>query len=226
MRQPWPTSCSTIVASFVACPTCGQKNRLAYHRLEGARCDAARARRDAPPACRSNRTAGDFDRLSSRVRRCRWWSTTGRRGAARAGWSRRNWQKVAARQAGSLLVVKVNTDELSDLGSAFRHPLDPDDGRFRGRPGSRGTGRAPGRRHRGVGVEQATPGTLASATHASKGTHQSGSTDARIISAGARRPAQTERVRPLIILPHAYIDGSYALSPASLRRDLHRVCAA
>ena len=28
-------------------------------------------------------------------------------------------QKVAARQAGKLLVVKVNTDELSDLGQRF-----------------------------------------------------------------------------------------------------------
>ena len=29
-------------------------------------------------------------------------------------------QKVAARQAGKLLVVKVNTDELSELGQRFR----------------------------------------------------------------------------------------------------------
>ena len=60
-------------------------------------------------------------------------------------------QKVAARQAGKALVVKVNTDELSDLGQRFGIRSIPTLAVFAGgREVGENLRRAPGRRHRGV----------------------------------------------------------------------------
>jgi thioredoxin 2 len=104
---------------IVACPSCSQKNRLAYARLsEHVRC--ARCKTDIPvPASPIDvRDSADFDRLvasaSVPVIVDYWapWCGPCRMVAPEL-------QKVAARQAGKALVVKVNTDELSDLGERF-----------------------------------------------------------------------------------------------------------
>ena len=136
---------------IVACPSCSQKNRLAYDRLsERVRC--ARCKTDIPvPASPIDvRDSADFDRLvasaSVPVIVDYWapWCGPCRMVAPEL-------QKVAARQAGKALVVKVNTDELSDLGRAIRHSVDSDDGGLRRRQGSGENLRgASGRRHRGI----------------------------------------------------------------------------
>jgi len=104
---------------IVACPACGQKNRLAYERLDDAvRCGNCK-RMLAPPGAPIDigRTA-DFDRLvaaaSIPVVVDYWapWCGPCRMVAPEL-------QKVAARQAGRLLVVKVNTDQLTELGDRF-----------------------------------------------------------------------------------------------------------
>ena len=57
----------------------------------------------------------------------------------------------ARRKAGKLLVVKVNTDELTDLGERFGIRIDPDARRVCGRPRGRAHHRRQaGRRHRSV----------------------------------------------------------------------------
>ena len=53
------------------------------------------------------------------LQNCRLSWTSGRRGAVRAGWSRRSWRSVAANNAGRYLVVKVNTDAVPELGDRF-----------------------------------------------------------------------------------------------------------
>jgi thioredoxin 2 len=104
---------------IVACPSCGQKNRLTYERLaDPVRC--ARCKTSIPPPASPidiHRTA-DFDRLvgsASLPIIVDYW-------APWCGPCRMvgpELQKVAARQAGRVLVIKVNTDELSDLGQRF-----------------------------------------------------------------------------------------------------------
>jgi thioredoxin 2 len=102
-----------------ACPSCGQNNRLAYERLHLAvRC--ARCKRDLHPPDEpiEMTSTSDFDRL---VRRASipvvidyWapWCGPCRMVAPEL-------VKVASRNAGRVLVVKVNTDALGDLGQRF-----------------------------------------------------------------------------------------------------------
>jgi thioredoxin 2 len=104
---------------IVACPSCGQKNRLAYDRLsERVRCARCKTEIPAPPSPIDIHNSADFDRLvasaSVPVIVDYWapWCGPCRMVAPEL-------QKVAARQAGKALVVKVNTDELSDLGQRF-----------------------------------------------------------------------------------------------------------
>ena len=103
----------------IACAACGQKNRLAYERLADAvRCAACKTPIAAPNAPIEVLSAADFDRLVARasvpVIVDFWapWCGPCRMVAPEL-------QKVAARQAGRVLVVKVNTDELSDVGERF-----------------------------------------------------------------------------------------------------------
>jgi len=102
-----------------ACASCGQKNRFLYARLSDAvRCAKCKAPIAAPSEPIDIHSAADFDRLvasSSLPIVVDYW-------APWCGPCRMvapELQKVAARQAGRMLVVKVNTDELSDLGQRF-----------------------------------------------------------------------------------------------------------
>ena len=103
----------------IACGSCGQKNRLAYERLTDAvRCARCKTPIAAPNAPIEVRSAAEFDRLVARaslpVVVDFWapWCGPCRMVAPEL-------QKVATRQAGRVLVVKINTDELSDLGDRF-----------------------------------------------------------------------------------------------------------
>jgi thioredoxin 2 len=103
----------------VTCPSCGQKNRLAYERLgEHVRCGKCKTLLTAPSSPIEITSSSDFDRLIARtslpVVVDYWapWCGPCRIVAPEI-------QKVAERQTGRYLVVKVNTDVLSDLGERF-----------------------------------------------------------------------------------------------------------
>ena len=104
---------------MVACPSCGQKNRLAYERLsETVRCGQCKAELSAPASPLDVQSAADFDRLvanaSIPVVVDYWapWCGPCRMVAPEL-------EKVAGRNAGRWLIAKVNTDVLSDLGQRF-----------------------------------------------------------------------------------------------------------
>ena len=103
----------------VACGHCGKKNRLAYERLgDAVRCGQCKQPLTAPSVPIELHETSDFDRLVARsslpVVVDYWapWCGPCRMVAPEL-------EKVAARQAGRVLVVKVNTDALSDLGQRF-----------------------------------------------------------------------------------------------------------
>ena len=104
---------------IATCAACGQKNRLAYERLGGAvRCGQCKTDLTAPNAPVDVGSSADFDRLvahaSIPIVVDYWapWCGPCRMVAPEIA-------KVAARNAGRMLVVKVNTDVLSDLGQRF-----------------------------------------------------------------------------------------------------------
>jgi thioredoxin 2 len=103
----------------VTCPSCRQKNRLAYGRLGGTvRCGRCKAALQPPAEPIEVRTAAEFDGLVAQsavpVIVDYWapWCGPCRMVAPEL-------QKVAARRAGQFLVVKVNTDEVTELGDRF-----------------------------------------------------------------------------------------------------------
>jgi thioredoxin 2 len=103
----------------VACGACGKKNRLAYETLGGAvRCGECKQPLTPPDVPIELHQTADFDRLVAKsslpVVVDYWapWCGPCRMVAPEL-------QKVATRQAGRMIVVKVNTDELSDLGQRF-----------------------------------------------------------------------------------------------------------
>ena len=104
---------------IVACGSCGKKNRLAYERLgEAVQCGQCKQPLQAPGEPIEVHRSADFDRIVAKssvpVLVDYWapWCGPCRMVAPEV-------KKVAARQAGQALVVKVNTDELSDLGQRF-----------------------------------------------------------------------------------------------------------
>jgi thioredoxin 2 len=103
----------------VGCPACGKKNRLPYEKLgDAVRCGQCKQPLTAPGVPIEVHQTAVFDRLvasSSLPVVVDYW-------APWCGPCRMvapELQKVAARQAGRVIVVKVNTDELSDLGQRF-----------------------------------------------------------------------------------------------------------
>jgi len=104
---------------IVTCPDCGQKNRLAFARLEASqRCGRCKRPLSAPSEPLEVASTADFDRLvgqaSVPIVVDYWapWCGPCRMVAPELA-------KVAARAAGQWLVVKVNTDALADLGARF-----------------------------------------------------------------------------------------------------------
>jgi thioredoxin 2 len=103
----------------VECSVCGQKNRLAYERLgKSVRCGKCKTAIGAPNQPIEVTSTADFDRLVAQsslpVVVDYWapWCGPCRMVAPEV-------QKVAARQAGHAVVVKVNTDQLADLGQRY-----------------------------------------------------------------------------------------------------------
>jgi thioredoxin 2 len=104
---------------IASCGSCGQKNRLAYERLgDETRCGRCKQPLKPPAEPIEIHSTADFDRLVARASLpvvVDYW-------APWCGPCRMvtpELQKVAARQAGRILVVKVNTDELADLGQRY-----------------------------------------------------------------------------------------------------------
>ena len=101
------------------CPSCGQRNRLVYERLgDDVRCGKCKNAISAPNQPIEVTSTATFDHLvghaSLPVVVDYWapWCGPCRMVAPEL-------QKVAARQSGHALVVKVNTDQLPDLGQRF-----------------------------------------------------------------------------------------------------------
>jgi thioredoxin 2 len=152
----------------VACGSCGQKNRLMYDRLgDEVRCGQCKAAIALPGSPIEIRSSADFDRLVARsalpVVVDYWapWCGPCRMVAPEL-------QKVAARQAGKVLVVKVNTDELGDLGERFNIRSIPTLAVFAGgKEVSRAAGARPADEIEAF-IAQASPHAFASAPRARK----------------------------------------------------------
>jgi thioredoxin 2 len=102
-----------------ACPSCGTKNRLAYERLGStSRCGNCKVELPQPAAPIEVSRSADFDRLIAAsplpVVVDYWapWCGPCRMVAPEL-------EKVSTRLAGRVVVVKVNTDALPDLGERF-----------------------------------------------------------------------------------------------------------
>src|SRR5262245_48512385 len=101
------------------CPACSQRNRLQYERLgESVRCGRCKEELTAPAVPIELESSADFDRVVGRssipVIVDYWapWCGPCRMVAPELA-------KIAGRQAGRWLVVKVNTDVLADLGERY-----------------------------------------------------------------------------------------------------------
>ena len=104
---------------IVTCASCGQKNRISYERFaEPVRCPKCKQQLTLPDEPIELTNSADFDRLIARasvpVVVDYWapWCGPCRMVAPEL-------KKVAQHLQGRVLVVKVNTDALSDLGERF-----------------------------------------------------------------------------------------------------------
>src|SRR3954462_487713 len=104
---------------LVTCSACGQRNRVTFERLAGSvRCGNCKHDLTAPSVPLDVSSVSDFDTLVAKssvpVVVDYWapWCGPCRMVAPELA-------KVAARGAGRFVVVKVNTDVLSDLGERF-----------------------------------------------------------------------------------------------------------
>ena len=104
---------------ITACPSCGTKNRLAYDRLgQAVRCAKCKQALSPPAEPIEVGSTAAFDHLVAHaavpVVVDYWapWCGPCRMVAPEL-------KKVAARQAGKAVVVKVNTDQLTDLGERY-----------------------------------------------------------------------------------------------------------
>ena len=104
---------------ILPCPKCGQKNRIAYERLsQPVRC--GKCKQDIPPPAEPveipHSTA--FDRIVAQASIpvvVDFWAPW----CGPCKMVAPELQKVASRQAGRMLIVKVNTDAVGDLGDRF-----------------------------------------------------------------------------------------------------------
>jgi thioredoxin 2 len=104
---------------IVTCPTCAQKNRFAYERLgHPVRCGKCKTALTPPAEPIDVQSSADFDRLVAAASLpvvVDYWAPW----CGPCKMVAPELKKVAARQAGRFLVVKVNTDVLSELGQRF-----------------------------------------------------------------------------------------------------------
>jgi len=105
---------------ITSCTACGQKNRLTYERLSDVvRCGRCKQPLVAPASPVEVKQSSDFDQLVARssipivVDFWAPWCGPCRMVAPEL-------EKVAARRAGQLIVAKVNTDAVADLGQRLR----------------------------------------------------------------------------------------------------------
>jgi thioredoxin 2 len=105
---------------IVPCPACGQRNRLAYGRLDAAtRCPKCKASLAPPAAPVDIPSAAVFDALvasSALPVLVDFWAQW----CSPCHMVAPELKKVAASEAGRLVVAKVNTEERRDLAARFR----------------------------------------------------------------------------------------------------------
>jgi len=103
----------------VACPSCGRQNRLAFGQLQRSyRCAACKTEIPPPDAPVDVQTAADFDSLVSQASIpvvVDYWAPWC--GPCRV--VAPELEKVARRNAGRLVIAKVNTDAVPELGERY-----------------------------------------------------------------------------------------------------------